>query len=146
MNKKLKYLSIIPLYGTCILFVYLFILSLKDKISKKNFFKSFILCTIVSAISWYMVMMIVYIVSKKLIHFDFYSIGVIITMIIGGYIINAFTFKYVDIKWNYLSYRNEEEGKSFLEVNKKKIILIGCFLAILITILAVVTIIALDLI
>ena len=146
MNKKLKYLSIIPLYGTCILFVYLFILSLKDKISKKNFFKSFILCTIVSAISWYMVMMIVYIVSKKLIHFDFYSIGVIITMIIGGYIINAFTYKYVDIKWNYLSYRNEEEGKSFLEVNKKKIILIGCFLAILITILAVVTIIALDLI
>lgn len=146
MNKKLKYLSIIPLYGTCILFVYLFILSLKDKISKKNFFKSFILCAIVSAICWYMVMMIVYIVSEKLIYFDFHSIGVIITMIIGGYIINAFTFKYVDIKWNYLSYRNEEEGKSFLEVNKKKIILIGCFLAIVITILAVVTIIALDLI
>ena len=146
MNKKLKYFSIIPLYGTCILFVYLFILSLKDKISKKNFFKSFILCAIVSAICWYMVMMIVYIVSEKLIYFDFHSIGVIITMIIGGYIINAFTFKYVDIKWNYLSYRNEEEGKSFLEVNKKKIILIGCFLAIVITILAVVTIIALDLI
>ena len=40
MNKKLKYLSSIPLYGTCILFVYLFILSLKDKISKKNFLKS----------------------------------------------------------------------------------------------------------
>ena len=146
MNKKLKYLSIIPLYGTCILFVYLFILSIKDKISKKNLFKSFILCAIVSAICWYMVVMIVYIVSEKLIHFDFHSIGVIIIMIIGGYIINAFTFKYVDKKWNYLFYRNEEEGKSFLEVNKKKIILIGCFLAIVITILAVVTIIALELI
>lgn len=146
MNNKLKYLSIIPLYGTCILFVYLFILCLKDKISKKNFFKIFILCAIISAICWYMVMMIVYIVSKKLIHFDFNTIGLIITMIIGGYIINAFTFKYVDIKWNYLSYRNEDEGKSFLEVNKKKIILIGCFLAIVITVLAVVTIIALELI
>jgi len=146
MNKKLKYLSIIPLYGTCILFVYLFILSIKGKISKKNFFKRFILCAIVSAICWYMVVMIVYIVSKKVIHFDFHSIGVIITMIIGGYIINEFTFKYVDKKWNYLFYRNEEEGKSFLEVNKKKIILIGCFLAIVITILAVVTIIALELI
>ena len=146
MNKKLKYLSIIPFYGTCVLFVYLFILSLKDKISKKNFFKSFILCAIVSAICWYMVMMIVYIVSEKLIHFDFNSVGLIISMIIGGYIINAFTFKYVDIKWNYLFYRNEEEGKSFLEVNKKKIILVGCFLAIVITILAVVTIIVLELI
>lgn len=146
MNKKLKYLSIIPLYGTCVLFVYLFILSLKDKISKKKFFKSFFICAIVSAICWYMVMMIVYIVSEKLIHFDFNTIGLILTMIIGGYIINAFTFKYVDIKWNYLFYRNEEEGKSFLEVNKKKIILIGCFLAIVITILALVTIIALELI
>ena len=146
MNKKLKYLSIIPLYGTCVLFVYLFILSLKDKISKKNFFKSFFICAIVSAICWCMVMMIVYIVSEKLIHFDFNSVGLIISMIIGGYIINAFTFKYVDIKWNYLFYRNEEEGKSFLEVNKKKIILIGCFLAIVITILAVVTIIVLELI
>lgn len=146
MNKKLKYLSIIPLYGTCVLFVYLFILSLKDKISKKKFFKSFFICAIFSAICWYMVMMIVYIVSEKLIHFDFNSVGLIISMIIGGYIINAFTFKYVDIKWNYLFYRNEEEGKSFLEVNKKKIILIGCFLAIVITILAVVTIIALELI
>lgn len=145
MNKKLKYLSIIPLYGTCILFVYLFILSLKDKISKKKFFKSFFICAIISAICWYMVMMIVYIVSEKLIHFDFNSVGLIISMIIGGYIINAFTFKYVDIKWNYLFYRNEE-GKSFLEVNKKKIILIGCFLAIVITILAVVTIIVLELI
>ena len=131
---------------SCILFVYLFILSLKNKISKKIFFKSFVFCAIVSAICWYMVMIIVYIVSKKLIRFDFNFVGLIITMIIGGYIINAFTFKYVDIKWNYLFYRNEEEGKSFLEVNKKKIILIGCFLAIVITILAVVTIIALELI
>ena len=96
MNKKLKYLSIIPLYGTCILFVYLFILSLKDKVSKKGFFKSFFICAIVSAICWYMVMMIVYILSKKLIHFDFNTIGLIITMIIGGYITNAFSFIYIN--------------------------------------------------
>lgn len=146
MNKKLKYLSVIPLYGACILFLYLFVLSLKDKISKKKFFKSFFICAIVSAICWYIVMMIVYIVSEKLIRFDFKTIGLILTMIIGGYIINAFTFKYVDVKWNYLSYCSEDEGKSFLKVNKKKIILIGFFLAIVITILAVVTIIALELI
>lgn len=146
MNKRLKYLSIIPLYGTCILFVYLFVLCLKDKISKKKFFKSFFICAIVSAICWYMIMMIVYIFSKKLIYFDFNTIGLIIIMIIGGYIVNAFTFKYIDIKWDYLSYSNEEEGKSFLEVNKKKIILIGFFLAIVIIILAIATIIVLKLI
>lgn len=123
------------------------VLSLKDKISKKKFFKKlhlFVLSS--SAICWYIVMMIVYIVSEKLIRFDFKTIGLILTMIIGGYIINAFTFKYVDVKWSYLSYCSEDEGKSFLKVNKKKIILIGFFLAIVITILAVVTIIALELI
>ena len=146
MNKNLKYLSIIPLYGTCILFVYLFILSLKNKISKKNFFKSFISCAIISAICWYMVMMIVYIVSQKIIHFDFNTIGLILTMIIGGYIINVFTFKYVDAKWNYLSDSSDDEGKSFIEFNKKKIILIGFFLAVVITILAIAAIIALELI
>lgn len=146
MNKKLKYLSIIPLYGTCILFVYLFILSLKDKISKKKIFKSFFICAIVSAICLYIVMMIVYIASEKLINFDFNTVGITLTMIIGGYIINVFTFKYVDEKWNYLSFSSDDEGKSFLEVNKKKIILIGFFLAVVITILAVVTIIVLELI
>ena len=73
MNKKLKYLSIIPLYGTILLLVYLFVLCLKEKISKKKFTKSFIFCVIVSAICWYMVMMIIYIVSEKLIYFDFHT-------------------------------------------------------------------------
>ena len=102
MNKKLKCLSIIPLYGTCILFIYLFVLSIKEKISKKNFFKSFFICAIISVICWYTIMMIVYIVSKK---------GIIITMIIGGYIINAVSFKYVDVKWKYLSNTNNNEEK-----------------------------------
>lgn len=146
MNKKLNYLSIIPLYGTCVLFVYLFILSLKDKISKRNFFKSFILCAFISAICWYMVMMIVYIVSEKLIHFDFNTIGLIITMIVGGYIINAFAFIYINIKWNYLSYRNDDGEKLFLKVDKKKIVMVAFFLAIVITILAVALIITLELI
>lgn len=111
MNKKLKCLSIIPLYGTCILFIYLFVLSIKEKISKKNFFKSFFICAIISVICWYTIMMIVYIVSKKLINFDFNTIGIIITMIIGGYIINAVSFKYVDVKWKYLSNTNNNEEK-----------------------------------
>lgn len=102
MNKKLKYLSVIPLYGTCILFIYLLILSIKDKISKKKFFKTFMICAIVSAICWYMVMMIVYITSKKIIYFDFNDFGILFVMIIAGYMNNAFTFIYIDKKWNYL--------------------------------------------
>lgn len=100
MNKKIKYLSLIPLYGTCILLIYLFVLSIKEKILKKVFVKTFMICAIVSAICWYMVMIIVYIVSKSIIPFNFNAFGILITMVIGGYMINAFSFVYIDKKWN----------------------------------------------
>ena len=102
MSKNLKYLSIIPLYGTCILLIYLFVLCLKDRISKKKFYKAFIICAVASAVCWYMIAMIVYITSKSIISFDFVDFGIIITLFIAGYMINAFTFTYIDKKWDYL--------------------------------------------
>ena len=146
MNKKLRYLSIIPLYGTCILLVYLFVLSIKEKISKNKFFKTFIICAIVSAICWYMVMMIVYIVSEKIIYFDSNTLGLLITMVIGGYMMNAFTFIYIDKKWDYLSCNDGKEEKSFFDVNIKKIMLIAFVLSIVITIIAFVAVVALEII
>lgn len=147
MNKKIKYFAIIPLYGTCILLIHLFALSVKDKISKKNFFKIFMICAFVSAVCWYMVMMIIYVISKEIIYFDFNGFEIILTMIIAGYMINVFAFIYIDKNWNYLSYDNvHEKEKTFLEANKKKIILIALVVAIVITILALATILALGLI
>ena len=110
-----------------------------------------------------------------------HTYGMLIADIIGGYLMNLFSFRsmyksgvfdnmfdrelsrsiwdVLNQKWFclteyvpsrffwyqvYLSYRNEDEGKSFLKVHKKKMILIGVFLAIVITILSVVTIIALE--
>ncbi len=96
MNKKLKYLALIPLYGTCGLLIYLFILSIKDKISKKHFFRIFIICSIFSAICWYIIALIVYIIGEQI-------LGIFIIMIIGGYMMNICTFKYIDKNWDYLS-------------------------------------------
>ena len=146
MNKKLKYLSTIPLYGTCILLIYLFILTLKEKISKSRFFKTFIVCAIVSTICYYMVAMMLYIVSKKIINLEFNNLRVIITLIIGGYMMNAFSFKYIDQKWSYLFDSRIIEKKLFLKANQSKIILIGVVLAIVITIFAFVSIFTLGLI
>ena len=146
MNKKLKYLSAIPLYGTCILLIYLFVLSIKDKIAKKKFVKTFIICAIVSAICFYMISMIMYIFSMRIIDFNFEELGMLLTMIVAGYMMNAFTFTYVSKKWDYLFDYSEQEKKSFFEMSKKKILLIGCALAIIITIFAVVMILALGLV
>lgn len=139
MNKKLKYLSIIPLYGTCILFIYLFVLNLKARISKKKFFQTFIICAIVSAVCWYMVMMIMYIMSEKIIAFDFNSVGIILTMIIAGYMMNAFSFIYVDKNWDSLFYYSILDA-SFIDV--KKLFKIGFVGAIVIIVLTFATILA----
>lgn len=144
MNKKIKLLSIIPLYGTCILFIYLFILSIKDKISKKKFFKIFTISAVVSVICWFMIMMITYIISKKIIYFDFNTFGIIITMIVAGYMINAFSFIYINQKWNYLLSSSEQEKAFFID--KKKILLIGLALALIVIIFGIVTIFTLELI
>lgn len=146
MSKKLKYLSAIPLYGTCILLIYLFVSSLKDKISTKKLYKTFFICVGVSAICWYMVVMIMYIISKQFIYYDFNILGIIITMIVGGYLMNAFTFTYIDKKWDHLYNNEKKEEKSFLELNQKKIMLIGLVLAMVVIALATVTIIAFDLV
>ena len=42
MNKKLNYLAIVPIYGTVVLLVWLFIKMAKQEINKKKFYAYFI--------------------------------------------------------------------------------------------------------
>lgn len=138
MNKKIKYLMFIPLYGICILLIYLFVQCLKEKISKRKFGKIFLICGIVSAICWYMVLVIVFLVSKKLIFFDFNELGIILTIIIAGYMANLFTFKLIEYKWEYLFMYDEKEKQSVYEVNKKIIFLGALLIATAIIIIALI--------
>lgn len=144
MNKKIKWLSIVPLYGTCILLIYLFVLSIKHKISKGKFFMVFWITAFVSSMLFYLIVILAYIFSKKIIQFDFNKYGAIVAIIIGGYLMNAFTFIYVDKKWNYLTFTDTEKRKSFLEENMCKIMLYGFIAAIILIIIFFVTIIALK--
>lgn len=146
MSKNLKYLSIIPLYGTCILLIYLFVLSMREKISKKKFVNAFTICAIAGSICWFVTMAIVLIVSKTLIVFDFSTVGLLITMVIGGYLMNAFTFTYLDKKWCSLSHIEDSEANSSFEINMKKIIQISFILSLVIIIFALVLIFALGLV
>lgn len=144
MNKKIKWLSIVPLYGTCILLIYLFVLSIKHKISKGKFIMVFWISAFVSSMLFYLIVILAYIFSKKIIQFDFNKYGAIVAIIIGGYLMNAFTFIYVDKKWNYLTFTDTEKRKSFLEENMGKIMLYGFIAAIILIIIFFVTIIALK--
>lgn len=102
MNKNLNRLSIIPLYGTCILLIHLYIRCLKNEISQKKFVKFFVICGIVSAVCWVMVGLILSLVNETLSIPFIRDYGVIIMVIIAGYMMNAFTFTFINKKWDVL--------------------------------------------
>lgn len=136
MDKKLKYLSAIPLFGTCILLVYLFVLSLKNRISRKRFIKAFWICSVVAAICCCAVFLILKAVTGSMPDFNFNVTGRILVAVIAGYMMNAFTFIYLDKIW-YSLYLTS--SKPSLYERNKKLILIGAFVvAIVITIVALV--------
>lgn len=136
MNKKLKYLSAIPALGTCILLFYLFVLSIKGEISKKKFFKTFGICAAVAIICYCAVFFILKAVTGSIPDFDFNVAGKLLVPIISGYLMNAFTFIYIDKIWYSLYF---PDNKPNLYERNKKIIIIGAFVvAIVITIVALV--------
>ena len=134
MNKKLNYLSIIPLYGTIILLIYLYILSIKGDISKKKFAKSFFVCGIISALCWFLVLLIVTLFSKENIEYVYNSNLIIIVFIIAGYLINLFTFYYLNKKGESL-FDNSYEVSFFDRLSTKKVLIIGLILAAIIIII-----------
>ena len=50
MNNKIYYLAIIPLYGTVIVLLFLFIKTIKDEIDKKKFISLFIRCSLFASL------------------------------------------------------------------------------------------------
>lgn len=138
MSKKVNYLSCIPLYGTCIVLIYLFSLAVKEKISKKRYTKIFWICAIVSALCWTMTYLILYVLSTNS-DISFLKDNWFVFLIpIAGYMMNAFTFTFINKKWVYLTAKDESEKTSFLQKNKKKILFIALILSVVITIVSVV--------
>ena len=141
MNRKLNYLSAIPLYGTCFLLIYLFALSIKERISKKKFRKVFYICAIVSALCWYMIVAIFLIINNNINSSFLNNYGLIPVVIIGGYMMNGFVFTFVNKKWDYLSCF-ENEKITLLKVNKQTGLYIALALSGIICIIAFITLFA----
>ena len=135
MNKKLNYLSAIPLYGTCIMLFYLYFLCFKGRISKKKFSKVFLICAIVAAVCWYMISLILFMINQNFHSPVLYNYGILITLVVAGYIMNAFTFTFINKKWEYLS-SIENDKISFFAANKKTIFYIALALSFVIIIIS----------
>lgn len=103
MNKKTNYFAIIPIFGAIFLFVWLFIKMVKQEINKKKFHAYFISSALFGFLSISIVILLLkFINSLHDITSFINSYGIFVAFIIGGYLMNLFSFTLINKKWSDL--------------------------------------------
>lgn len=105
MNKKLNYLAIIPVWGSVVLFLYLFIKMVKKEVNPKKFHAYFISSALFGFFSILIVVLGMNFIHSFVDISDFVSnYGLATAFIIGGYILNSFVFILINRKWNDIGF------------------------------------------
>lgn len=103
MNKKINLLIIILIYGTIILMIWLFIRMIKEEINKKIFYAIFISSALFGFLSILITILFLNIINSLTnITYFIDNYGMLFSFIIGGYLMNLFTFILINRKWNDL--------------------------------------------
>ena len=103
MNKKINYLAIIPIFGTVILLLWLFIKMAREEINKKKFHAYFISSALFGFLSILVAILLLNFINSLTDIASFInSYGIFIAFIVGGYLLNLFTFTLINKKWNDL--------------------------------------------
>lgn len=103
MNKKNNCLAIIPIFGTVILFFWLFIKMTKQKINKNKFNAYFISSALFGFLSILITILFLNFINSLVDISNFInSYGILVAYIVGGYLMNLFTFTLINKKWNDL--------------------------------------------
>lgn len=94
MNKKMNYLAAIPIYGSIILLLWLFIKTIKYEIERKQFNAIFVSCAVVGFLSILVSVLLMKFLNTLVAETGFINdYGLTIAFVLGGYIMNLFTFR-----------------------------------------------------
>lgn len=138
MNKKINYLSILPIYGTAILLFLMFIQMVKKQINKKWFCAFFISCGLFGFLSILILILFMnFLNSISDISNFISSYGMLVVFIAAGYLLNLYSF-YIFNKYEYKFYKISKNEKLSFSINKKTILFLGCILAVIITFLGLI--------
>lgn len=138
MNKKINYLSILPIYGTAILLFLMFIQMVKKQINKKWFSAFFISCSLFGFLSILILILFMnFLNSISDISNFISSYGMLVVFIAAGYLLNLYSF-YIFNKYEYKFYKISKNEKLSFSINKKTILFLGCILAVIITFLGLI--------
>jgi hypothetical protein len=103
MNKKINYLAIIPIFGTVFLLFLLFVKMARGKINKKMFHTYFISSSLLGFLAILTIILLLNFVNSIINITSFInSYGIVVALIVGGYLVNLFTFTLINKKWNDL--------------------------------------------
>lgn len=105
MNKKMNLFAILPLFGSIIVLLWLFVKVIKKEINKKRFYLYFFSCGLVGGISIWLLRIFVLFLNNQLNFSDeLFSVATIIAEILGGYLMNLFTFLLLNKKCKDLKF------------------------------------------
>ena len=110
MNKKMNFFAILPLYGSIIALIWLFIKSIKKEINKKKFKLYFYSCGLMGGISILLLMLFLFFLKNQFNFFnEHFSISLVVVLILGGYLMNIYTFLLLNKKWEDLKILKSKE-------------------------------------
>ena len=97
------FLAILPIWGSIILLFWLFIKMVKQEINKKKFDAYFISSALFGFLSILVTILLLNFVNSLIDITNFInSYGLLIAFIVGGYLMNLFTFTLINKKWDDL--------------------------------------------
>ena len=103
VNKKINYLAVIPLWGSIIILVWLFIKSIQKKSNPKVFLRFLFGCGMIGFLSILSIALLLNLINRMVdISAFMHTYGFIISVVIGGYLLNLFTFLKISKVWNDL--------------------------------------------
>lgn len=103
MNKKMNYLAALPIYGAIILLFWLFIKMVRGEIIKKKFHVYFISSVFFGFLSVLIIILFLNFINSIIdISIFINNYGMAFAFIVGGYLMNLFTFTLINKKWNDL--------------------------------------------
>lgn len=95
----MNYFAIIPLYGTIILLIWLFIKGLKNEIRMHKFMGYFFVCAFVGSLLFCLPLFTLAYVSSLVTTVRLMKYCFIPTFILSGYLMNLFVFIFINKKW-----------------------------------------------
>lgn len=103
MSKKMNYVAIIPFVGSLVLLFWLFIKTAKAEVNIKQVYVYFFISAGIGSLLFCVPLLLLFLINIAVSAINLLNIyGILVSLIIGGYLMNLFVFIFINKKWSKL--------------------------------------------